>query len=864
MRTFIVLTALLMGIPAFGSWDDQSWPSDTSYRINSPTNYLVKTNYWGKEHVEIWTATSSTNTFPANVTNTVPGYTPFIVLSTNAPADEVWTNTFWTDIQTDVPSNTWSTWGSTNTITNVTEWVTIIETNTFVTNTITIEVYRTVEPVNIEWDLDVQWIWAFDTHQSLEERWRVLDWVDTPYAVTVTNTVPPPTTTNTYYPRSSTNDFVPSGPNDLKPTLYKDERVNLVNFKDWIESNMDRFVDINYATNDSLDAYFETPSVTNWVWTDTDEPLDGTNDTWVSEVVPPSTFPLVSENTFTNIQGYPYELYTRPTIVNSTFGWEVGEFTTEATNVRYVVYDEVITNSWFSYTPYRDLGGWGSGLSNEVDGQFVFDVWFEPYMDGTNLITGFTNRIGDSCAAIPNSVLYDYSMNSLTNTNGVVTNVTFSLDRVTEDWVDLDNFTFTNATFTYTNVVDCVTSEWLFVEGDWGVYRFDEYYPTNACNTTAPYTLFYGADVFIVSDSNNFEVYEYTEVFLYDIFSQTTNLFEDSYTNRTLITNELSTCTNDYIAFGFDEGDYGYAMMTGVVAQLVWTAEDYQLTNSALRTELADEDLVYYTDFDQVGTFCSTNYSWATTNTAPEFGLPSGTVTTGAYGWVFGAEYAINESTSTYEESATGNGYTADYFEDTRMDRVRTGGSLIIEYAGDIVLSDPPPEGYEPEVDVYIFKAPYQAEDLAFSNYAIYVSSQGADSGFPGGPYSGFDDCGFPFFDWNDPAPVISTNWWEFDLPYTGPDLPMWEKGASFVYSEPSTNWIIISTPTNEFIVSTNNDTIVESLSFSPYTPSTNTGTWTVDTSESHQWGGINNEYLMDSNAKMLLKWNASTNGFTY
>jgi len=207
----LIFTALCICSSAFGSWDTNSWSSTNSYRIPVTTNYLAATNYWAKEHVDVWTQTSTTNYIP-ELTNDISGYLGPIGGYTNS-GSRTWTNIYWTDIQADVPTNTTAGWYGTNQVTNVYTFIVTVDTNT-VTNTLTTSVLSITAPTNIEWNLDVQWIWGFDSYLALNERLDILG-----DAITYT------------------------------PKLYKDQRTNLVEWKTVVESIIPDFVDTTLFTN---------------------------------------------------------------------------------------------------------------------------------------------------------------------------------------------------------------------------------------------------------------------------------------------------------------------------------------------------------------------------------------------------------------------------------------------------------------------------------------------------------------------------------------------------------------------------------------------------------------------------------------
>ena len=398
----------------------------------------------------MWTATSTTNYYPA-ITN-VPLYydpsPPFLTfyqspIGSYTNSTRTWTNIYWTDIQANTPTNLlygeeevtfdiflgWVTnvtsgYNSTNTATNVQSWVT-----GGVTNTVTLELLAITAPTNIAWNMDVQWIWGFDGHQALQERWQVLN---------------------------PTNDLQADTPSTLKPTLYKDNRANLVNFKSWVKSNLSNFVDPNEATN-------SINTKTRWRWVDgTDDVTNTLPNLWVPYL--PDSFPPVSITSLVaNITGFPYDIVETVSTGN-VWGWEAGIYTQlvvsgwVSTNITY-------ENTWFDYTPYhKDLGGWTDGLSNTVSGTHEF-----PLEIGT--LASNRNQTTDSCG---NVFLYDR----------------------------------------------------------------------------------------IGTTSNMF----------FELFDATTNsLYSVTVTTNTVYTNAF-TCTNDYIASGFNEGDYGYSVFPQVVSQFVWLA----------------------------------------------------------------------------------------------------------------------------------------------------------------------------------------------------------------------------------------------------------------------------------------------------
>ena len=184
MRTLIAMTALLMGIPAFGSWDTNSWPSTNRYRIPVTTNYLAATNYWAKEHVDEWDQTSTTNYIPELTYELLGAYNDFVAAgyqlpiggysATNNPTatngiTRSWTNIYWTSIVDSPSTNTTENWYGTNQLTNVYNDILVTVTSEIsggmtnyytnsVTNiTVTTTVFAVTSPTNIDWNLDVEW-----------------------------------------------------------------------------------------------------------------------------------------------------------------------------------------------------------------------------------------------------------------------------------------------------------------------------------------------------------------------------------------------------------------------------------------------------------------------------------------------------------------------------------------------------------------------------------------------------------------------------------------------------------------------------------------------------------------------------------
>jgi hypothetical protein len=349
-------------------------------------------------------------------------------------------------MQADLTASDRSSWPATNTASSTYSWS---------GNTVTTELTSTISAENVtNLNLDVQWIWTYDTQQALRERWQMLN---------------------------PTNDFVADAPDSLKPTVFgwkknatyntnKDQRNNLVEFKSYINSILSSFVDINEAnTNGNYDTFFETPSRFSdenkgWVWSDTS--FDGTNDTWVFTNMPSSLPVLTLQSFCENIAEFPHEVVST-VVTNTVDGWKIGNYSVYQTNTVHT--NTTYTKTWFDYTPYRDLGGWADGVSGVQTGTHRFTISMVVY--ATNLV-----EIWDACG---DSMYYDLTSN--TNTNGVVTSV------------DLEIFD-----------------------------------------------------------------------------SQTNSLYSAAYTNATVYTNTV-VCTNSNIAAGFNEGDYGYSVMQGVISNLVWT-----------------------------------------------------------------------------------------------------------------------------------------------------------------------------------------------------------------------------------------------------------------------------------------------------
>ena len=419
----LIFLALFICNNSLATWDSSSWPSESSYRIATPTNYLTATNFSAKKHVDVWSQFSTTNFIPITTNATPNGWDNLISSPAldvdNTNATHTFTNTYWTDAQVSPSTSITFNWTSTNYYTNSQTFM-----HEDVTNYLTNILFAVTSIDSIPWKFDVQWMWEFDTQQALQERWRILN---------------------------GTNDFQETAPTTIKPSLFKSRRDNLVGYKSFINSSLSNFVDKGAASsNGNFDSYFSTPSSSLWANVSI---TSNANWTWTNIYIP-EEFPRLSvQSLIDNVSGFPYTETTQ-IVTNDVEGWFAGSNGVETVS-NYVYTTTNFSTKWFTYTPFRDWGGWGPGVSNPQP--FVLEIPIDFLTTGSNNYTAT-----DACS---NSI--PYYTTAVTNTNGIITDMTLVLHYDNTNL--LSSFSFTNAT-THTNSGTC-TNDFLdvgFTEADYG------------------------------------------------------------------------------------------------------------------------------------------------------------------------------------------------------------------------------------------------------------------------------------------------------------------------------------------------------------------------------------------------------------
>lgn len=363
--------------------------------------------------------------------------------------------------------------------------------------------------------LDVPQLWPWDTYVGLQERYRVLK-----------------QGTNVWDAREAAMTF--------KPSFYRDDRTNLLAFKEWIDDNLSSFVDQGYSSGGTYDSYFA--QYTDWEWITeyrytTNEPCAEPqyNITQVSYWQPtghPESFPMLTKERLVALADLPRQ---QGTVTTNTYTADVPGWFACQTNV-YIVSNHTftvtnttpVTRTWFDYTPYRDFGGWGQGLSNQVSGKWRFDL--SDYWRAETQEWAIVDSVDNIHA-----VRFDPS----TNSAGTITQALFTLARI-----------YTLGTNDYpisTNVVS--------------VY--------SPCQTNA---ISPAISITVTSPAYSVVVSNYSSTF--GTTNGVTNIiFTAAYTNAVTITNNFAAEMN-LIATNTTEADYGYSKMQAVLSNLAWTAVD--------------------------------------------------------------------------------------------------------------------------------------------------------------------------------------------------------------------------------------------------------------------------------------------------
>lgn len=371
--------------------------------------------------------------------------------------------------------------------------------------------------------VDVPQIWAWDTYMALQERYRALE-----------------QGTNIWNAREAAMPF--------KPSFYRDDRANLIAFKAWIEGNLSSFVDQSLASGGTYDDYFS--QYTDWQWvttytitTNADPciiPVElrytiTTNRFW-EPTSRPESFPMLTRDKLSTIVGLPQQVtMTTNTYTSDVPGWFACQTNVHTvSNHTFTVTNSTISRTWFDYTPYRDFGGWGQGLPNQVSGKWRFEL--SDYWRAETQVWAIADTVDN-----PYMARFDPSSNEV----GVVTQAIFSLYR---HWTVATN----NIAITTNKVL--VISPCL----------------TNQLSPAITITVTNPAYSVVVSNYSSSVV----------LFNGLTNIvFSRVYTNAATITNNFAA-EFELIAANTTEADYGYKYMRSIMSNLAWTTADSYTGNS--------------------------------------------------------------------------------------------------------------------------------------------------------------------------------------------------------------------------------------------------------------------------------------------
>ena len=547
----LILTALFICSSAFAqsNWNEDAWPSETSYKFSGPSSYFISTSYWANLHLDSWVATSWTNYVPfiyedigmsGQVSNRYGTNLSFVSLSylnpalgSSTSAVATASNQYLTEIKIPSSTNEYMQFGYIASFTNDYVYsVTGAGTNAQA-NIISLVLDKDYGSTNPTLGLDIQWIWGHDTYYSLLERGPLA------------------------------GDNIPEG-----PTLYKEDRDNLTSFKDTILDSLSSYVNTNLMmTNENFNEYLSTPN--GWHWATTG---NITNDNqieykWQLRDTPDS-LPVMSKpvllQMLTNLprEEVIEQEYSSPSI----YGWEVYEATgsqqwlyvqNSATNGLVTIRTNYY-NTWFDYTPYRDLGGWADGLSHTTTGrhEMPFSLVVVTNEAVTNSVSVF-----DTCGN-------EYIISQIATNNA---SYEITVEQVTNNLVYLNSFEYSSDDYPY--VLDGLyTSFWD--RGFWGE-REEEYNGTNY--------LFIGG---MVPEKGP---YEKNTVSVHRVENSFGEVFSGTYFNSIVFTNGF-VCTNDFIAEGYNESDYGYKHIPSIVGELKYFALDGEIISPRFTTN----DLPYW------------------------------------------------------------------------------------------------------------------------------------------------------------------------------------------------------------------------------------------------------------------------------
>lgn len=541
----LIFPALFISNLSLAGWNTNVWPSATSYRASESV-----TNAYGQLIRVIITQASGTNaaTIPQIFDSTdliindvfanerQDGGTNYFTnrlygpvgAYKNAPERE-YTNTYLSAIRIDADTNQVEALWTANDLGGGLDSVDyfVIVTNEY--QVITNQYHYEYEGVQTDLTFKINRILAHDAYHAISERLRVTDG-----------------NTNVYNYRESIAGFKPQWGYNGESI---NDRDNLVAFKTWLSGNANQFVNNSLAdTNGTFNGWFA--EVSDWEW-NSDLYFDSTlyddtcstggapsiiittNESW-TPVAGRSAFPMWSTDDLCDYLDLPHKNEVETNNYTATVpGWFAGD-----TNSEYVAdysFDYVSTNkanTWFDWTPYRDLNGWHGVLSNENAGAF----YITPFNTATNV--PWRSQIYDTC-----SNPYAELRTPQTNIAGTITQVVYHLERY--------YVTLTNAeTITTGSVVVAHSTN----------SQSPSITITNIITTNAAvvYTNYLSN---LEANTNDYPGGWSTNIVLSTNSIPTTGL----------ITN-LFTCMISNIAPGYTDADYGYSKLQDIVTNLIWTA----------------------------------------------------------------------------------------------------------------------------------------------------------------------------------------------------------------------------------------------------------------------------------------------------
>lgn len=519
----LIFLAQFISSCCVAQWNGDAWPSETSFRLN-PISFFPANNIISHKFVEEWEQVTGADYIPplefyqteaSSVTGGPALQIEYLIpMGKSTNGSRLFTTTRWMDICADTSTN------------DVAEWTGIGEFETSQLDVYEFEgddwevetllrIYGTVD--SKVWYFDIPQIWAWDTYMALQERYRALMRTDAVWSSR-------------------------QAPMLFKPCFYREDRANLVGYKDWIAANVGSFVDTSYADAEgTFDGYFNTP--TDWEWHEDIQPeVNGEIDCGEQDRVEavsrfswrptgsPENFPMLTREKLVRLAGLPYEpgIVTTNTYTADVPGWFLGDTNTllleDATFT--VVVTSAISRTWFDYTPYRDFGGWGQGLSEVTTGEWRFDLsrnWFN-----ATQTWAFVDVVGASYLA-----------------------------RFQPVEVAADTVTVLRATFT------------LFRQ--YSTSTINHPAQTTSIQVTSPVAT--PSPPITIPRS----IPAYTEIITNYSANPaggsgfiTSVVFVMEYTNAVIITNNFAA-ELQLIATGSHEREYGYKQMPAVMEQLIWT-----------------------------------------------------------------------------------------------------------------------------------------------------------------------------------------------------------------------------------------------------------------------------------------------------